>query len=315
MEDSRAEFDAHDMELLEEARRETEAAEAAALGDAADPASETGAASAAAPAAAAPAEAAPPASAAPAAAVSKSETADPKVIDPKAATADAQGNTKAALRASRHEAKRLRDEVETLRKQIESGAAKAANPNEPAEPDESQLNDVREYAPAVGKDYDRLKAELAELKTRLPATVKEPAFVPKTFPDDVQAAIDEVPELLLWHSAAEHQDKLEAATAADMLLERSPRWQGRPLADRFAAAVQMVIEQGVAPSKASTAKTLEDAQRVIAAAAAAPAAGPVSLGDLRGGASAATGSSVDPFQMVKDGKSDEDIMAALPVMP
>lgn len=311
MDDSRAEFDAHDMKLLDEAHRETEAAEAAAstAEDAADTlASETdpapAAAPAEAPAPAAPAEAPAPApSAAPDAAVSKTQAAP-----------DAQGNTKAALRAARHEAKRLRDEVETLRKQIGSGAAKTADPNEPAEPDESQLNDVREYAPAVGKDYDRLKAELAELKTRLPAREEPAAFVPKVFPDDVQAAIDEVPELLLWHSAAEHQDKLEAATAADMLLEKSPKWQGRPLAERFAAAVKMVIEQGVAPSKASTAKTLEDAQRVIAAAASAPA-GPVSLGDLRGGATAATSSSLDPHQMVKDGKSDEDIMAALPVMP
>ena len=321
MDYAQAEFDAKDRESLAEALRETEAAETTAR--AADAAAQTEVETDP-PAVAAPAEA--PA-AAPAEAPAAAPAAAPAVADPAAlaaaaaaaatANADAQGSTKAALRASRHAEKVLREQNAALLRKIEE-AGIAAAPAAPKEPDASQLDDVREYAPDVGAAFDRLKAENAELKKRtVAAPLPEPAFVPEYMPDDVQAAIDEVPELLLWQTNAEHQNLWQTAKAADALLSRSAEWAGRgpeamPL--RFAAAVAEVKARSAAPSKASTAKTLEDAQRVIAAATAAPAA-VLAVGDLRGGATPATSLGPDFAAMVKAGVSDESIIASLKALP
>lgn len=179
-------------------------------------------------------------------------------------------------------------------------------------PDESQLADVREYAPQVGKHLDALEAENAELRRNagIPAQ-HESAFAPDELDPEVQAAVDEVPELLLWHASPEHQDKWSAAKAADRLLQHSTAFDGKPLSERLAEVVRLVREKVVTPSKASSAKTLEDAQRVIAAATPAPA-GAAAVGDLRGGAHAATNSFRDPHAMAKAGASDEEIMASLP---
>lgn len=316
MEDSRAEFDAKDMELLDQARREAEAAEGA---DAAEQEvvvdTSEGAAPAAAPTPApTPAPAPPPAEPAAPAKAPAAPAAAPATAPappPAAPAAEAQGNLKAALRGSRHAERVLRDENAALRKRIEDSGI-TADPDAPQDPDEGQLNDVREYAPAVGKAFDAQKAEIARLRAERPAsTTADPeAFVPEQFPPDVQAAIDEVPDLLLWHSSAEHTALFKAAKAQDRALSLLPAWDGKPLQERFEAAAAFVKAGSVAPSTASPMKTLEDAKRVIANAAAAPS-GAVTVGDLRGGAPPASNSPIDPHAMVKAGKSDEDIMATL----
>jgi hypothetical protein len=323
MDNAQAEFDAHDMELIAQAQRETEAAEATdKTTEVAKPDEE---ASAAAPVAAPAPEAAPAAPAAPAAAPEAAPAAPAAAPTPAApaaapaapAAVDAQGNVKAALRASRHTERVLRQEVEALRKQVAEGGTTKAPKDEPVEPDEGQLNDVREYAPAVGKAFDAQKARIAELEKRVasaPVAEPEVAFAPEVFDAETQAAIDEVPELLLWHSSPDHQREFEAAKAADRLLMVAPAWKDKPVADRFAAAVALVKAQGVAPSKASAAKTLADAQARIAAAPPAPV-GVLAVGDLRGGAHPANTSGTDPYAMVKAGATDEDIMASLPILP
>ena len=104
----------------------------------------------------------------------------------------------------------------------------------------------------------------------------------------------------------------QAAKAADAILVRSPAWEGKPLAERFAAAVALVNAQLAAPSKAAPApKTLEDAQRAIAAAPNA-APGALTVGDLRGGATPDSSSIPDYHKMKASGMSDEDLIASLP---
>lgn len=317
MDNAQAEFDAHDMELIAQAQRETEAAEAAAAAQAqteqVKPAEAPAQAPAAAPAAA-PAQAPAAAPAAPAQAPAEAPAQAPPApaAAPSPAAADAQGNTKAALRASRHEAKRLREENEALRKRLEESGLDTADKSS-ERPDESQLNDVREYAPAVGKLLERLEAENAELRKRLPAAeAPAPAFEPEWMPEDVQAGIDEVPELLLWQTSAEHHDKWQAVKGVDGMLARAPAWVGKPLAERFAHAVALVNAQFAAPSKAApTPKTLEDAQRAIAAAPNA-APGALTVGDLRGGATPDSSSIPDYHKMKANGMSDEDLIASLP---
>lgn len=305
MEDSRAEFDKHDMELMETARRETDAAETAAAVQAdegTDPA-------AAPPPAPAPAQA--PATApaeAPPAAPAPSPAPAPAVAK------DDGGSPRAALRASRHAERQLRDENTALRKQLEESGA-AARSQAPKEPDETQLNDVREYAPEVGSAFDRLKAENERLRALAPAPAPVvEAFVPDTLPPDVQEAVDDNPTLLQWQSTPEDQPLWNLAKKADALLMESPLWKGRSYSERFAEAIKLVQAQTATPSKAPTPTALEAAKAAIAAAAAGPAA-PVTLGDLRGGQQPASVSPRDPYEMVKAGKTDEEIMATLPAMP
>lgn len=309
--DSRAEFDAKDMELMEQARRETEAAEAAASTDEVDAAVKE----AAAPAVAAPAPETAATAPATAPAVAQAPGAAPAAAaTPAAPAADAQGSAKAALRASRHQEKLLRDENAALRKRIEEGGH--ATPTDDDKPDETQLNDVREYAPKVGKRLDALERENVELRARVTTAAPAPAFQPVEYSPDVQAAIDEVPELLLWHSSEDKQQLFELAIADDRKLALLPQWQGKPLAARFAQAVVNVNkDMGAAPSTASTAKTLEDAQRVIAAATSAPTGQALTVGDLRGGATPASNSNPDYHAMKKAGMSDEDMIASLPELP
>ena len=75
-------------------------------------------------------------------------------------------------------------------------------------------------------------------------------FAPEVLDDELQNAVNRVPELRLWQSSAEHQDKWRAAKAVDALLSRSPKWRDKPLAERFVAAVALVKKQIAVPSKA-----------------------------------------------------------------
>jgi len=199
-----------------------------------------------------------------------------------------------------------------LRRQLEASSA-AATDQTPKEPDETQLNDVREYAPEVGAHIERQKAEIERLRALVPpAPPPAKAYVPDVLDDTVQEAVDENETLSDWHTLAEHRDKWEQAVAFDTALRQKPEWKDRPLKDRLAAVVALVQTPLADPSKApAPAPALDAAQRAIAAAAASPAA-PVTLGDLRGGATPASVSPMDPYQMVKAGKTDEEIMASLP---
>lgn len=323
MDNAQAEFDADDRKLLDQARRETEAddAAAAAVAAAADDAERKGVeltvgtpppppppAPAEAPPAAPAVAAAPPApAAAPAAPATPAAPAPPPV-------ADAKGSVKAALRASRHAEHDLREENTALRKRLEAAGVKD-DASTTQTPDETQLADVRQYAPTVGAHLDALAAENARLRAAVPKKDPGEEFRPEAFDPDIQGAIDDVPDLLLWQTSPEHQDRWRAAKAADLVLQHSPKYAGKSIAERFARVVQMVNDEVGQPSTVPSQKTLEDAQRVIAAAGAPPAPGATTMGDLRGGASPASYSIPDYTAMVKQGKSDEDIMATLKPLP
>lgn len=315
MDDSRAEFDAKDRELLDAARRETEAADAARAAASQDAAAEPDASSEADGAQPQETQPAQPPAVDPAAAPA-AKTAAPTPAAP-SSPADAQGSAKAALRASRHNERLLREENAALRKRFEESgiAADPEAPDAPDEPDKSQLDDVREYAPAVAKKLDRQQAEIDRLKAALPpGQVAAPAFKPKQYDPETQADIDESPDLLLWQSSPEHQHLFTAAEKLHEAYAQRRDWLQKPAAERFAEVVKDVKAKIAAPSKASTPKTLEDANRVIAAARNGSSAA-LTVGDLRGGAPPRSNSYPDPYEQVKAGASDETIMSSLPPLP
>jgi hypothetical protein len=61
----------------------------------------------------------------------------------------------------------------------------------------------------------------------------------------IQDAIDQIPLLVDWQ--ATDPAKFSRAGEIDDVLKKSPKWQGKPLAERFAQAVRMVAEENDIP--------------------------------------------------------------------
>lgn len=165
----------------------------------------------------------------------------------------------------------------------------------------------------MGKKLDALLVENAALKAAKSASAPAAQqFVPKQYDEQTQDEIDESPELLLWQMSPdpEHQRLFAAAEKAHELLMLNQGFKDKPASERFAAALALVKRDVAAPSTASTPKTLEDAQRVIASATSAPA-GALTVGDLRGGALAATNPTTDYGAILDKGGTDEDVIASL----
>jgi hypothetical protein len=180
---------------------------------------------------------------------------------------------------------------------------------------DTALASLREYHPEDAAAIEKALAENAELKGKLqtaaPAT---PDFIPEILPTEYQTVVDEHPDLLAWQQNPDQTLYLAAGAMNEALLA-TPKWANASIAERFAEVARLVKENaGVAPAASPTpaSATLSDAQRVIAAAVAASAGRPPTIGDLRGGASEATNPSPDFHALAKQGLTDEEIMARLP---
>lgn len=302
-------LNADDMELLAQAQRESladdqAALDAAAAADAGQPAPvpQAPAAQAPAPAPAAPDQSPTAAPAAPAAQAPAAPAAD---------QADGKGHLRAALRAARFEAKRLRDEL--------AARGPAAAPTAQAtttEVDEATMADLDSYAPKAAKALREREAALAasnariaELSAKVTPEGGAATFIPEMFDEvDIQGAVDTVEELAAWQSSPEHQEQWRAAKAADAFLSNSTAWKNKPLAERFAQAVAMV-KADIASSAAAPAPSPADSAR--ARIDALPVVQPVvTAGGLRGGESPNT-ETLDFHKMAEAGATDEQIMARL----
>ncbi len=295
-----SEFDKSDLDLLAEAHRESAAEDALALAaaeqDEGTPAAAPAAAPAPAPTPAAPAPAAP---AAPAAAPAAQQV---EVED------EQKGSLRAALRAARFSERRLRAELEDLR---QGKTAPAAAPSI-AQLDESTLEDLKTYAPKAAERMAQLEAETERLRkiAEKAAPASDAAqFVPDTLDDDLQDMLDEIPELDKWRTTPELQDKWRAVGAADSFLAKTSAFSGKgPTIERFRAAMAMVQAQPAAPSPPAPVPPKDQARAKIDAL---PISQPVpSVGGLRSGEN--PGLELPNFhQMIRDGKTDEDIIASL----
>ena len=273
------EFDNVEQELMQEALRSTQVAEAAAL-TTTPPAESTAVTTETTPATPAPAEG---------------------------------GNPRAALRASRAGERKWRERAERAERENADLRAKEPNTESSAKPDQELLEDVKTHAPKVTTYIDELEAENERLRQAAPKTATAtPDFEPEVLDQDTQDEVDQVPELAEWQASKDKQDLWRRAKAADALLSQHVDWADKPMAERFAEAVSQA-KKAAGLDKLTSAKpsASEEARRVIDASARTVAA-PIAIGDLRGNSAPATSSIPDYYKMVRDGKTDEDIIASLP---
>lgn len=225
-----------------------------------------------------------------------------------APTEQPRGDTRAALRAARHDAKRARDEAERLRQELEAfKAGKAPVDNSITD---AELAELERDFPAQAK-IARQQRELQEQLARLAPQPAQNEFEPVTFDfPEIQEAIDAVPDLLAWQYDPQAQDKFERAQAYDRALQNDPDWAGKSLQERFAEAAERTkrafapATTSATPSAAPAAAPRNDPAQVIEQA---PVEGPKGISDFRGGAPG-NAPSLDYRRM-----TDEQIMASLPV--
>jgi hypothetical protein len=183
---------------------------------------------------------------------------------------------RAGERAALRRAEALEAEVARLKALVPAEQPKGLKPE--------VLADVEQYAPEAATFIKDVLAENEALKKRTaPAEPIESDFTPEPIPDSVQDVIDDTPaisELGVWRTTKEGQANWERAKQIDNLLRGSPKWTGKPLADRLAEVVRMRKEEIGEPSTPEVKKpTAADARAKIEAVA---KTAPVSVSDVRG---------------------------------
>lgn len=222
------------------------------------------------------------------------------------ATPTPQGDTRAALRAARHAEKRLRDENQKLREEVE--AIRQGTAPVDTQVTDAELAQLEEDFPLQAKIVRRQREIEQQLQQQQAAAQPSPGFEAPSYDPAVQDVIDSVPQLVGWQYDPAAQDKFARAIEYDKALAIDPDWAAKPIAERFTEAARRT-EAALAPSLptptpfAAPAAARLDPATVIANA---PAAGPKGISDFRGGAPA------NPPSVNYAGMSDEAIMASLP---
>lgn len=239
--------------------------------------------------------------------------ATPPADDKQQQTADPEkpkGNRNQALRAARiaeqrarQEAETLRAELEELRKQVPVGK----KGDDPADMTDEEIAELEVDFPAAAKAA-RMAKRAAEAVAKLtPAAAKQetvPDFEPPVLPPELQAAVDEVPDLLDWQHDPD-QTRFEMAKATDGLLSRHPQWKDKPLEARFAEVVRRVNAELGAATPKPAANGRRDPMDVINNA---PSRTPKSISEIGGGDGTNTqGPDVSRFSRM----STEDVEAEL----
>lgn len=230
--------------------------------------------------------------------------ADPAAATPATTETPApQGDTRAALRASRRAEKRLRDELDQMRQENE--ALKQGKGPVDTSITDAELAELEADFPLQAKIVRRQR----EIEQQLAQAKPEPGhaeFEPISYDPDVQEAIDGVPDLLAWQHDPAAQDKFARAIEYDKSLLLDPDWQDRDIAERFTEAVRRT-KAALSPSLPTPAAPAAPRTDPAAVIAAAPSTGPKGISDFRGGAPG------NAPTVNYQGMSDEQIMASLPV--
>lgn len=250
-----------------------------------------------------------PATAAPAAPVAQGSeqpvTTSPTEVAPAAPAEPAppQGDTRAALRASRRAEKRLRDQMEQLQRENEA-LRQGKGPVDTSITDE-ELAILDQDFPLQAKIVRQQRLIQEQLAQTAAINAPEPEFEPPSYRIEVQEVIDTVPDLLAWQNDPASQDKFARAVQYDQALAVDPDWQDRSASERFTEAARRT-KAAFAPATpaAPAAKPRLDASQVIENA---QVEGPKGISDFRGGASAT------PPTVNYRGMTDDQIMASLPV--
>ncbi len=217
-----------------------------------------------------------------------------------------QGDARAALRASRREEKRLRNELERLQQENEALKNGKHAGNDSLELTDAELEELRTDYPTQYKIAmaSRQLQEHLKQQRQIDPTDTTDGFEPPRYAPEVQVVIDQVPQLLAWQYDPNSQDKFARAIEFDKALEIDPDWRGKPAAERFAEAARRADPASAITPSAAPAAPRQDPAAVIDAA---PTGTPKGLSDLRGGGPA-NAPALDFSRM-----SDAEIMAALPV--
>lgn len=237
----------------------------------------------------------------PAAIVQATQATDPNATAGKPVHGEEkdQGDPRAALRATRRAERRLREDNERLRQELEQARGTTAN-QEQVDPDLALLADeVPAAAPVIKKLLDEikeLKGQTAAQKTEAAA----PAFVPEKLDPAAEKLLELNSDIEDWHADAARQTEWQLAKQIDGVLYVHPQWKDKPPAERMAEVARRVKQElGSAPS---TPQTTTPARR----ASEPTERGIETLTDLRGGV-APSNTGPDFYSM----KSDDEVMAAL----
>lgn len=204
-----------------------------------------------------------------------------------------QGDTRAALRAARRDAKRANERAAQLEQEIAD--LKAGKTPTTTHVTDEEMAELDENFPVAAK----LAREVAELKSRLRPQAEAPKddFEPVRYDPDTQEVIDSVPDLVNWQYDPSAQHRFHAAIEMDKYLLTLPDWKDKPLSERLAEVTRRV-KADVPPGEPR-----RDPTKVIADL---PTSGPRRISDFQGGA-APNKTTPDYSKM-----SDEEILASLP---
>lgn len=225
-----------------------------------------------------------------------------------------QGDVRAALRASRHDARAERERrvaAETELERLRSSAPPPPTDDGGLTADE--LRELQSDLPVVAKlasELERLRKQVASTPPAAPvaAPAVKSGFVPPIQDDpDVQGAIDENPDVLAWQHNPD-QTAWKYVVSQENMLQSHPVWATKTLPERLAEAARRVKSE-LSPSSAHPPTPDEIA---AAAAAAATARAPNTLSDITGGGSPKTPApGLEQFMKMK---TDEEILDAVEML-
>lgn len=144
----------------------------------------------------------------------------------------------AVLEHERAEAKRLREENESLRQAAaERDQLKAKLEKEGISLTDDQIADLTpEQLAELTEDYPGVAPVIKVLTSKLAALEAKSAQSATPATNPVEAAIAAVPDLLAWKDA--DADRFTFAVTVDEHLKADPAWKDKPLSERFAEAAK-----------------------------------------------------------------------------
>jgi hypothetical protein len=216
------------------------------------------------------------------------------------AVVQAARQDRAAERQARMAAEAERD---ALRQQIEDLKAGKTPVDEDADPLDKLVAEAAEDVPVVAELHKRLKEAERALKQASKPREEEPEADPRVAAlQALQDDIDSVPLLAEWQAA--DAEKFDRAKAIDAALVGSPKWRGKPQAERFAFVAKQVaaeydidveVEDPAPPTKKQT-PNKADPKTVVAGAR---RAAPNTLSDFKGGAADPNEGRIDKMPAAK----------------
>jgi hypothetical protein len=207
---------------------------------------------------------------------------------------------RAGERAALRRADALQAELDRVKALLPAEQPKALKPE--------VMADLEGYAPEAATFIKDILTEREQLLKQKPAPVQaiETEFVPERLENaEVQDVVDSLPELSAWQMTPEGQDHWQRAKQIDTLLRESPKWKGKPLADRLAEVVRMrkdELGETSTPKKPTAAEAKAKIEQVAKTA-------PVSVSDVRGKSTPTTLTSKRADWATK---TNEQLLAELP---